>query len=469
MRTSEAPQSRTSPQSSIPATTPAPLRARARRRVLSAFGMVAAVLAISLIIVALLASHSLNPPITGNQSPTLTVTPGQGWKAAPYLTGLPGLPVIAPSDPPVVYEAVQNGQWALQRSDDGGATWQSLPLPDGAPQGNGAVALLFVNPLNAQQVYLEINADCSTAQVGGIGPAVALSAGGCTFDYVSTDAGAHWQQAQWPVSASNLHKTRLGAFYDYPAFKVQGTRLYALLSVGDGIGSILITSADGGVSWQPADQPLRAQANCATSFAPMPTGSTVFAITADHCAYKNVAALTNAGGANNLALPLAGGGGNTLWRSDDAGAHWSKVGGIFAGSNLRAVQVAGVAQPVLYDDEFLAADNTVARSLIKASVDGGHSWQPAPAGPAPSLYSDDEGILATLSDGSIVSEFGGGFYAWKVGQPDWHKVAPEIFEAPKVGAGPVMHLLVTTQGAGANVIFWAVIAKSSGYAVYSYQ
>jgi anti-sigma factor RsiW len=460
MRTSEA------QHTGGPAATSGTLHARARRRVVSALSVVAAVLAITLIMAGLLASRSPKTSTVGNPEPTARRE--QGWSALPNLTSLPGVPVIAPSNPQVVYESVRDNQPQLQRSDDAGATWQSLPLPAGAPQGNGAVALLFVNPLNAQQVYLEINT-CPTAQASSIGPAVVLSSGeGCTtFDYVSTDAGTHWQQAQWPVSANDLHKTRLGGIYAYPAFQVQGTRLYALLSVGDGVGSILVTSTDG-VSWQPADQPLRAQANCATGFAPTPTGSTVFAITTDQCTGGSSLALTSTSGMSSLALPLAGGGGNFLWRSDDAGAHWSKVGGILAGINLRAFHLAGFSQPVLYDDGFLSSENILSPATIKVSVDGGHTWQSAPTAPAAPLYSDDAGILATFSDGSIVGEFGGAFYAWRVGQAAWQKVAPEIFEAPKVGAGPVMHLFIT-QGAGEKGTFWAVIAKNSGYIVYTYQ
>jgi hypothetical protein len=460
MRTSEA------QQTGGPAATSGTPQTRARRRVVSALSVVAAVLAITLIVAGLIVSHSPKASTVGNQGPTAKGE--QGWSPSPNLAGLPDLPVIAPSNPQVVYESVSGNQLQVRRSNDGGATWQSLMLPAGAPQGNGAVALLFVNPLNAQQVYLEINT-CPTAQASSIGPAAILSSGeGCTtFDYVSADAGAHWQPAQWPVSANHLHQTRLGGVYDYPAFQVQGTRLYALLSVGNGVESILVTSTDG-VSWQPADQALRAQANCATGFAAMPTGSTVFAITTDQCIAARSLALTNTSGMSSLALPLAGGGGNFLWRSDDAGAHWSKVGGILAGINLRAFILAGFSQPVLYDDGFLSSDNTISPATIKVSVDGGHTWQAAPAGPAATLYSDDAGILATLSDGSIVAEFGGAFYAWRAGQTSWHQVAPEIFEAPKVGAGAVMHLFVT-QGTGEKATFWAVIAKKSGYIVYSYQ
>jgi hypothetical protein len=66
---------------------------------------------------------------------TATATPGPlaPWSVAPHLANQPVPPIIAPSDPSVVCEAGvtgANGQLVFRRSDDAGATWHDLLVPN---------------------------------------------------------------------------------------------------------------------------------------------------------------------------------------------------------------------------------------------------------------------------------------------------------------------------------------------------
>src|SRR5262249_42611879 len=154
----------------------------------------------------------------------------------------------------------------------------------------------------------------------------------------------HWSRIHWPVHGSASRQIRMGGTFS--PFKAQGNRLYALLEVGLGSASSFVTSVDGGKTWQFADNLLVQKGHCVYDYAPTPTGETVFTITVSPC---------NAAGAalNSLVTPAAGGGGNELWRSNDAGAHWAEVGSEFGGGNDLHAGIADTGQPTLYDDGFL--------------------------------------------------------------------------------------------------------------------
>jgi hypothetical protein len=123
---------------------------------LAGLASVAAVAAVVLLFVGVFALHALSMPrgypSTG-PSATATLPPGTAWVAQPKLDVVSSGyqaedAVIAPSDPRVVYEAgslltytqiqgntFPTGKVFLRRTDDGGATWHSLPLPDAAHLG----------------------------------------------------------------------------------------------------------------------------------------------------------------------------------------------------------------------------------------------------------------------------------------------------------------------------------------------
>src|SRR6185437_12758959 len=66
------------------------------------------------------------------------------------------LPAIAPSDPRVVYETMvygiqQHKAGSLRRTDDGGATWHTLPLP--IPAAHVGHAGFLVSPVDSRNVF----------------------------------------------------------------------------------------------------------------------------------------------------------------------------------------------------------------------------------------------------------------------------------------------------------------------------
>jgi hypothetical protein len=197
----------------------------------------------------------------------------------------------------------------------------------------------------------------------------------------------------------------------------------------------LTESADGGRSWQYADGALLAggaQEVCATTADAR--GTTLYAVTtagAD-CGWQAQQALT-------------------LWRSDDAGAHWTRLGAL-ATPNIRGMMVAQTPAggALLYAVEprttQMATDKMGGQyplysadpADIKVSADGGVSWTSAPSAGIPTGLKPyyDIGLLDTLSDGSIVVELiaqsrdenfeGGTLYAWKPGDAAWRQLAPPL-------------------------------------------
>lgn len=448
------------PGASAPAPTPLHPERPLRRRLISAMTAVAAVLIVLSIAIALLASRA------GPGSPT-----SRGGTAAPTLT--PGtseltingllMPTLAPGNPQIIYQAQLSSDSppaavTLRRSDDAGTSWHSLPVPKGITLVDWAA--FFVSPFNARQVFLEVNAACSTAQTSG-GARAAVSFGGglfdCTFDYISTDGGAHWKRVHWPVHGTDTSHTRLGELYTYTysPFKTQGNRLYALLRTGTDEGSSFVVSEDSGLTWQFADQSLANQGNCVYDYAPTPTGATVFAVIISPC-YSGGAHLNSY---TSPQRPESGGGGNELWRSDDAGAHWTRVGPIAltpSAQNLLA-RLNSAGQPVLYDDGFLLP-GTASGTMV--STDGGKIWSPAPSGVT--KYADST-ILGTLSDGSIIEAFQDmkthrdQLFAWKAGETGWRRISPDFPGTPQ-------YVLAVPSGGGHETL-WLVSVDQGNFNV----
>ncbi len=442
-----------------------------RRRLISGISAVAAVLIIVTIIVALFASRAAHPSKTGNQSAQISATPTSSfpgkWTPVAGLTNLDNVPILAPTNPQVAYQAIllvdnKPAPLSLRRTDDGGATWHNLPVPGGITTVDWAG--FFVSPFSAQQVFLEINARCPTSYATITAPAGGLSSGAkvCTQDYFSSDSGAHWSRVQWPTRGDDTRHTRLGAFYTYSPFKTQGHRLYALLGTSpDGNASSLITSTDGGRTWKFADQSIVAQGDCVYDYAPTPAGSTLFAITVSPCV-QGTAHLNSYASQHGPAVPAAGGGGNALWSSNDAGASWTRVGPFAPeggnGVHDLVARLNSAGQPVLYDDGFAPPNHTFPPTVTKASTDGGKTWRAAPAGIT--RYANS-GLLGTLSDGSIIEAFYNELFAWKAGDASWHQISPGFDDAPQ-------YLLVVPSGGSGHDTLWLVTNASGTYSVQSF-
>src|SRR5258708_13848168 len=159
------------------------------------------------------------------------------------ITNLPGTPVVAPSDPSVLYEYADNEPGVvLRHSEDGGATWGEFLLPN--YRGSIGAVELAVNPADARNIFLRLSLGyfpgqpnpCASpagarATLGGRGveklnTALPGSGGGldCNNVYASSDEGATWTFVRLPVAGS-LFQTGVSFTYDATAFQAQQSAL----------------------------------------------------------------------------------------------------------------------------------------------------------------------------------------------------------------------------------------------------
>jgi hypothetical protein len=383
------------------------------------------------------------------------------------------LPAIAPSDPQVVYETLARGiqqhlPATLRRTDDGGATWHELPIP--VPAAHVGHAGFLVSPVDARNVFLTLidtqGEDCPPGTARPIGEAPGVF---CGLQYTSVDGGAHWQATKVPeLGTITPTLTNNSATALQVARGTDGQpQLYALLGCSTGATgcSRLVVSADRGVTWRYADTPLLASgATNVCGAAADPQGATVYAVTT-----------TGAECGWSAQLPL------TLWRSDDTGARWMKLGPI-ATPNLRGLRVTRetpTSPALLYAASprttQMATDKMGGKYPIyssdpadlKASADGGVTWVSAPSAgiPANLMPYYDIGLLGALSDGSVVVEgiprtaqenFSGGvLFAWKPGAAAWRQLAPPL--ASEVGA--LTAVVSSSSSPGADTLYLVMVDR----------
>lgn len=449
----------------------------------------AATIATLLVVVALFAvllrgfaaGHGGSAPTgsPGKSSLTALPTPGGEWAPIAGLDGQSGLPVIAPSDPRVLYEdlAPQSAptQVMLRHSDDSGGTWQYMTLPIQVPAAVDDSSLA-VSPLTASTVFLTLSlpsagnaqqCQAGHALVNGSNTFARLSGEAhCSIQFISTDSGQHWSLVQLPlpgaIGAPMFSETGVTSSTDI--FRVQGQRLYTALAAGGanirgvaiGVdGERIVSSSDGGKSWQLADAQLAASGENICNFAPASSGTTLFAITqADpYCYYDSISP-------------------NHLWRSDDAGTTWTQVSTLPATArDLMVVSGGGSAQPTVYAQMPIRAQYGVSQPstpppALEASTDGGQTWHQAPTDGLPPGTQKNYGPLAVLSDGSIVKVFQKpsmtlSFVAWKAGDATWQQIAPQVDAS-------LAYLLLTSNNG--HLTFWAVAQSGDGfYSVLDYD
>lgn len=379
------------------------------------------------------------------------------WTPLPRLTfatetmNSAGLIALAPSDPRVVYEARLNadGTGSLRRTRDGGTSWTTLAIP--TTRSALQDIAVEVSPLDAGVVYLTLTdktAPDPGASCPEMGPGAMLP---CGLAYISIDGGAHWRRLALPVPGVFTAPQGQMAATGFGVFQTQGTRIYALAGCGATCGGVgtgqLVRSADGGRTWRQADSDLaRVTYECA--FAAAPTGTTIFAATSTR-------------GCENESAPAL-----ALWRSDDAGAHWSAVTNALPGNDLRgmiATAQPGATTPLLYLNlsQATPANNQIIEhptpASVQVSADGGKTWQSAPLAGALDTTTA-VGPLAALPDGTVIAfQYRGDGngrvtdavpLGWKRGQPAWHALTPPL-------PSPPSQLVLTTYSDGQPAI-WAV-------------
>ena len=293
-----------------------------------------------------------------------------------------GALAIAPSNPRTLYVGtgesdmrsdIAQGE-GLWRSRDGGGSWSFVGLKD-----TQQIARILVDPRDDRRVL-----------VAALGHPYGPNSGRGVF--LTTDGGASWRRV--------LHTNDDTGAIDV-AFKPGDPRVvYAALwqtrrppwnvyPPSSGPGSGLYKSADGGLTWAPMTQGLPAVMDRAG-----------FAVSA--AAPSRVYALIDA---------KVGGG---LYRSDDEGASWTRVGADPRITNRGWYFGEPTANPANADELW------VCDTIVLHSVDGGRTFIPQkgdptgddfhhlwidPKNPARRILGSDQGAQVTLNGGATWSSW----------------------------------------------------------------
>ncbi|HUY79711.1 MAG TPA: sialidase family protein [Ktedonobacterales bacterium] len=431
------------------------------RRRWGALGAASAALLIAALLIGLLLSRSgfntrgahptptAHTPVSSVTATSTVASDGlpAGWQNLPVIANDPGQPVIAPSNPQVVYFSVAGSSvkgvpptYLLARSDDGGVTIHHLPFPllNGQTIDTYSPLLLnlIVSPLNPQTVYLYTQFDLGacpnnfvpfatqrvtprSAALGQVAQrgAEALAGSTCQPEYVSTDGGLTWTLLNLPTKGLLGITPPDGNRYA-PTIQAQGSRLYStvanvgLASSGVPMGGRLVMSQDGGVTWTLVDAPIAAQGLVAYDFAAAPSGSTVFVVSENP---------------QTVQLPTVNADPH-LWRSDDAGATWTELG-YTPGASATSGGVSGMAATVSANGQAIVylttSDANLPKSttILEASADGGQTWQHAPdAGTlgetVPLGVSASNRVVMVFADRS--------YRGWALGDAGWTTMAPSL-------------------------------------------
>jgi hypothetical protein len=413
-------------------------------------------------------------------------------------------PIIAPSDPEVVYEAgvlgdasgvvTTHSQRVFRRSDDAGATWHDLSVPDG---GLGAYTLdalaIWVDPANAHHVITTLARDlpeqgqaaCPTnpaavafagrlgahAQTGASGPAA------CQLEYFSADGGVRWSELRFPVPGAidngDIVWSDVVSQRGLHRLQSQGTNLFTAIHYrGQARLTRIFVSHDQGATWRLADGGLYGEERGICDFLVAPDTATLYAT-------------TGAPGCD----PLAAYGFITLWRSDDAGAHWNRLG-LLPGSSGQLIGVFKAPGQADFTVYICTADpaGAYAYSHAWASADGGRVWQEAPdpgdaffngamflseshdgslivitpprvpAVASPPAPRATLGIVGTQTPSSDANQAGQPVSAWRPGQPGWRPIARPLLRVADVGHAQIVDTIESSPQRGGQTL-WSVIAS----------
>lgn len=431
---------------------------RRRTGVISALAAVAVVTLLAAAFFGLLIGYGRGP--ASHHTGPIAVT--GGWETLDRLKvqtvrGSSGAPAIAPSDPRVVYETINsqdatgNFMPSLRRTDNEGRTWRKISLPMTSSKHIRYIGV-FVSPLDPDSVYLH-GLDESGV---GCAPGQAISEGvGCFEQFFSSDAGMHWTPVKLPVP---------GVLSDAMPLLAQGSRLYATSVCGSVECTRLLTSTDGGATWTVADAYLASQNQGVCDIAAAAIGTTVFAA-------------SSTGNCSRLDQHA-----RTLWRSDDAGAHWTKLGMLPTPNEqgLFAVSRGAGQQPLLYitlpkttghqtdKEDHPQPVISASPSDVMVSDDGGKTWKSAPAAGIPAGQVRYPPAFGTLADGSIVVPFADAvngdtgmfpsvtLYLWKPNATSW----TQLVRLPHPGTDYPVSYLVTQASPSAKATLWVAFYNS---------
>jgi photosystem II stability/assembly factor-like uncharacterized protein len=226
--------------------------------------------------------------------------------------GPAGLEAMDPTDPNTLYVAEtddEDGGFWLLRSNDGGATWNSIGnFPQSVQAG---LWTLVIDPSNPATLYAGLE---DVPAYDNIDPAVKPGVGGV---FKSTDGGMTWTGSGLAGAAVNL----LAIDPNQPNVLYAGTQ--GNYSKPGGFRG-MYKSADGGATWSPLTNGLSAV---------LVLGSTMTAIVIDPA------------NSNILYVGFSGAG---VFKSSDGGANWSPFTDGLANLDVRALAAAPGGRHILY-------------------------------------------------------------------------------------------------------------------------
>lgn len=387
-----------------------------------------------------------------------TLQPASEWTTN-ALTGMTNtVPVVAPSDPNVIYvpapmvgPSLALPSLAFKRSDDGGKTWHALSAPttDVANDlSNSSLDDIVISPTDAHTIIVTVqstygNTLCPTpyaARVGGNINASGYTA--CNFLYVSHDGGATWTKPSVPDGVK-VEAQPVGT----ASVSLSGKSLVMHADANPNSSAFamrLLRTTDDGTTWVYADQGLRAQGRAILTYLADPTGPGAWAMTIPPTSQGS-------------------GGDDQLWRTDD-GTTWHQAtlpsiclhqgdGNVFKSGHCELIGSALSGHtPLLYlgylsdtSGQNPPKMGSPAIMHIAAITDAGQTWQTLPSAGIPVGTQLDITLHATLDDGTLIMMAGTGvyqqgatgleptelyqdaaFYAWHPGASSWQHLTPAL-------------------------------------------
>jgi hypothetical protein len=420
-------------------------------------------------------THTPHPSVSAAPaSPTPSETfsiPGSAWSAVPGFDGKGDVAFVSPQvayayttqdapgyNPATPSKFAPPPTYILQTTQDGGATWQTLPLPVAQPQGGQAsdysIVNIFTQPCScANNAIVYITLHLLTAALCQPYGSYSKSGGDCVVQFSSGDGGQTWQRLQLPaVSPSEPGDPILTGHFIYEDKYVYSTIQDFCDCSGTPASPRIVGSVEGSGPWKTVDDALLAK-GLGADFVDG-AGSTLFAVVEPVDPNSN--------------QPLSGNppytpGHLQLYRADLAwsGGQWTLVGDLPHNSidSFRVSTDIGSQPPstVLYATSSFdaTAPNAQATRLptpvVEYSDNLGQSWKSAPTDGIPAGYavqgsasnSEIGPIPATLADGAALVFFTAGqdttIFAWKPGDASWHA------EGGAFSASPILSLYVQTQ------------------------